>query len=134
MQTRPWFPVAVFVGLVYALVGILFALPPAHVKLWRLAAWVVSAFFFAAHISYENFRVRNPPPVAALHVASAVALGAFGLAVAANIHSLRVGDSSQHRGLLIIALAAWPAITALPACMVAWVASAALTRASRKAD
>src|SRR5215468_9089234 len=93
MHTRPWFSVPAFVGAVYTLVGLLFALPPGHVKVWRLAAWVVSAIFCSAHISYENLRLRNSPLRGALHVALAVALGAFGLAVAANIHSLVVGDT-----------------------------------------
>src|SRR5256885_5880611 len=117
---------AVFLGIGYALVGIVFAVPATHVKAWRLAAWVVSAIGYAAHIAYERFRLRNPPASAALHVAFAVALGAFGLAVGANIHSLLMGSASQHRQLLLLALAIWPVITALPAFVVAWGINAAL--------
>jgi hypothetical protein len=57
--------------------------------------------------------------VAALHVALAVALGAFGLAVGANIHSLSTVSANQHRQLLLLSLGIWPVITALPAFLVA---------------
>src|SRR5215831_18635799 len=109
---RSWVRTAVFLGIGYALVGIVFAVPATHVQAWRLGAWVVSAIGYAAHIAYERFRLHNSSGSAALHVALAVALGAFGLAVGANIHSLSVGSASEHRRLLIFALGVWPALTA----------------------
>ena len=109
----------VLLGIGYALVGIVFAVPATHVLAWRLAAWVVSAAGYAAHIAHERFRLRTHPAPAALHVAFAVALGAFGLAVGANIHSLFAGSTDQHRQLLLLSLGIWPVITALPACLVA---------------
>ena len=118
-------PVVILVGLFYALVGIVFAWPSEHVHLWRLAAWAVSAAAYAAHIGYEYVRPRTPRR-AALHVAAAVAVGAFGLAVGANLHSLSVPSTAAHRQLLLIALAAWPAITAVPAFLVALAAAAIL--------
>jgi len=118
----PWVYVVVLLGAVYAFVGITFAIPADPAKVWRLAAWVVSAFAYAAHIGYERFRLRNSPRSAALHVALAVALGAFGLAVGANVHSLRLGSTNEHRRLLLLALVLWPIMTALPAFLVALVA------------
>ena len=115
----PWFRAMIILGVVYAFVGIVFAVPGAHVKIWRLAAWAVSAVAYAAHICYERFRLQNSPRSAALHVALAVALGAFGLAVGANIHSLSLGSTNEHRRLLLLALGLWPIITALPAFLVA---------------
>ena len=112
----------VILGVVYAFVGIVFAMPASHVKAWRLAAWVVSAVAYAAHICYERFRLQNSPRLSALHVALAAALGAFGLAVGANIHSLSAGSTNEHRRLLLLALLVWPIITALPAFLVALVA------------
>ena len=94
---------------------------------------MVSAFAYAAHIGYERFQLRNSPGSAALHVACAVALGAFGLAVAANIHSLRLGSANNHRRLLFFALGLWPVITALPAFLVALVTSWILSRVSSDA-
>ena len=126
---QPWLRAAILVGVVYALVGIAFAVPATHVQAWRLAAWVVSAIAYAAHIAYEHFRLRNSSLSAALHVALAVALGAFGLAVGANIHSLSTGSTDQHRQLLLLSLAIWPLITALPAFLVALGISAVLARA-----
>ena len=120
---------AVFIGIGYAVVGIGFAVPATHVRVWRLAAWVVSAIGYAAHIAYERFRLKNSPASAALHVAFAVGLGGFGLAVGANIHSLFAGSSSQHRQLLLLSLGIWPVITALPAFLVAVVMNLVLKRA-----
>jgi hypothetical protein len=126
---RTWVRTAVLLGIGYALVGIVFAAPTSHVRAWRLAAWAVSAIGYAAHIAYERFRLRSSRGSAALHVAFAVALGAFGLAVGANIHSLAAGSVNQHRQLLLLSLAIWPVITALPAFLVALGASAVLGRA-----
>lgn len=117
-RQRHWVPAAILVGFLYALVGITFAVPTTHVHLWRLAAWAVSALAFAAHLGYEHFRLRYRTRSVAGHVALAAALGAFGLAVGANIHSLSVPSTDQHRRLLLIAAFVWPAITAFPAFLV----------------
>ena len=121
------------IGVVYALVGIVFATPTSHVGVWRLAAWGVSAVAYAAHIAYERFRLRSSAPSGALRVAMAVALGAFGLAVGANIHSLSGASTDQHRRLLLLALVIWPVITALPAFLVALAAGGVLTRVPKGA-
>src|SRR5947209_11262874 len=128
---QSWLRTAIFLGIGYAFVGIVFAVPATHVQAWRLAAWAVSAVGYAAHIAYERFRLRNSPGSAALHVAFAVALGAFGLAVGANIHSLSAGSVNQHRQLLLLSLGIWPVITALPAFLVALGTNMVLARALR---
>ena len=125
---QSWVRTAVLLGIGYALVGIVFALPATHVQAWRLGAWVVSLIGYAAHIGYERFRLQNSARSAALHVAFAVALGAFGLAVGANIHSLFIASPSQHRQLLRLSLGIWPVITALPAFLVALAANVVLAR------
>jgi len=126
---QSWVRPAVLLGIGYAFVGVVFAVPAAHVKAWRLAAWVVSALGYAAQIAYERFRLQNSPGSAALHVALAVALGAFGLAVGANIHSLSTGSTNQHPQLLLLSLGIWPVMTALPAFLVALGTSMVLARA-----
>src|SRR5437868_766304 len=126
---QSWVRTAVLLGIGYALVGIAFAVPATHMQAWRLAAWVVSAIGYAAHIAYERLRLQNSPGSAALHVALAVALGAFGLAVGANIHSLSTGSTGQQRELLLLSLGIWPVITALPAFLVALGINAILARA-----
>ena len=118
----------ILVGAIYAVTGIVFAWPENHVRVWRLAAWLVSAAAFATHIGYEHFRMRATPGRAAWHVALAVALGAFGLAVSATIHSLLVASTVQQRRLVRLALVIWPIITGLPAFLVALAASGMLTR------
>jgi len=124
---QTWVRMAVFLGIGYAVVGIVFAIPATNMQAWRLAAWVVSAIGYSTHIAYELFRLKNSPGSAALHVALAVGLGAFGLAVGANIHSLSAG-STQHRHLLLLSLGIWPVITALPAFLVAFGTNMVLAR------
>ena len=116
----------------YALVGILFALPASHVQAWRLAAWGVSGVAYAIHVGYERFRLRNLSLSAALHVALAAALGALGLALGAIVHSLSVTTTSQHQRLLLVALVAWPVITGVPAFLLGLGASGLLARLSRR--
>jgi len=128
---QSWVPTAVLLGIAYAVIGIAFAVPSTHVQAWRLAAWAVSAIGYAAHIAYEHFRLRNSPVLAALHVALAVALGAFGLAVGANLHSLSTG-SNPHRTFLLLSLAIWPAVTALPAFLVALSVNVVLARVGNR--
>jgi hypothetical protein len=125
---RQWVPAVVLVGVMYAFIGVVFAWPATHVRVWRLAAWLVSAAAYAAHIGYERFKLGSAPLRAALHVAVAAALGAFGLAVAAIIHSVSVVSTSQHGRLLLAALVVWPILTGLPAFLVGLGVSAVLAR------
>jgi hypothetical protein len=125
----------VLIGVTYAIIGITFSVlddspDPSRVLLWRLAAWLVSAAVGAAHIGYEHYRLGSSPRVTALRAAGAVALGAFGLALAANAHWLFAGPPGQHPPLL--ALPIWPVITALPAFLAARVVATALARFSRR--
>ncbi|MDD5544597.1 MAG: hypothetical protein PHX83_15630 [Acidobacteriia bacterium] len=90
---------------------------------WRLAAWIISAAVFAAHITYEQLRRRSSPATTALHTSLAVALGAFAIAVAANVHA-RAASSYKYSHAL--ALVAWPVVTALPAYIVALTATAVI--------
>ena len=118
----------IVVGALYAVTGIVFAWPESHVRMWRFAAWLVSAVAYATHIAYEHVRMRSTPGRTARHVALAVALGAFGLALSATIHSLLVASTGQQRRLVRLALVIWPIITGLPAFLVALAASEVLTR------
>src|ERR1051325_1733019 len=87
-----WFVSVLLAGALYLTVGLGFApLSTPSVFFWRLAAWIVSAGVYAAHIADEHFRLRGAPYLAALHVALGAALGAFGLAAAANLHSWQAG-------------------------------------------
>ena len=125
---QSWQAVILF-GLVYLVVGVAFPNPPATNAMqfvWRVAAWLICAVAFAIHIGIEHFRLRSSPRTAALHASGSVALGAFGLAAAANIHALRAGTGNH--GLLALALVLWPIITAVPAFVVALVASSGLGR------
>ena len=63
--------------------------------------------------------------------ADPTALGAFGLAVAANVHRHFVQTSDQHARAVMLAMLIWPAITALPAFVVA-LAAAAMLRVTRR--
>jgi disulfide bond formation protein DsbB len=93
---------------------------------WRLAAWVISAVAFAAHIYFDHARLRSSPQITALHAALAVGLAGFGLAVSASLH----GHATNHP-FPVIALAIWPVMTALPAFLVALIVAVVLSRARR---
>jgi hypothetical protein len=128
---RGWPPAVILATLVYLVAGVgLGALAgragSGEMRVnWRLLAWLISAVAFAAQIVYEQFRLRSSPVGTALHAALAAGLGAFGLAVAANIHAHTSG-SSHPRSFAFLTLVAWPAITAVPAFVVALGAAALL--------
>jgi uncharacterized membrane protein YbhN (UPF0104 family) len=126
-----WFGTAIVIGVLYCVIGIVFALPSEQVRLWRLAAWMASAALYATHIAYEHFRLRNSPRSTALHVAVAVAIGGFGLAVTAAIHSL-FAPPNYTRWRFVLALVVWPIITALPAFIVALAIAWVLARLPTK--
>jgi hypothetical protein len=127
-----WVRAALLVGVLYLVAGLGFgelarlASSNQVREAWRLAAWAISAAAFAAHVGYEHFRLRSPPKITAFHAALAVALGAFGLAVAAALHGRAV-----HRPFPAFALAVWPIATAVPAFVVALIVAAVLTRVRR---
>jgi hypothetical protein len=124
-SVTPWIRTALLFGFVYLLVGRVSTLPADNVGMWRLAAWAISAVAFAAHFWYEHFRLRNPYRTAAFHIAFAVAVGAFGLAVAAMTRSL--WKTGSVRPVWLLALILWPAITAVPGFLVALACGAILT-------
>jgi hypothetical protein len=114
---------AVVVGVLYALIGIVFALPANHSQAWRIAAWVVSGLAYTIHVAYECFWSRNSSLSAAVHVAFGAALGGFGLAAAGLIRALLAATTAQHQRLMLVALVAWPVITGVPALLVGLVLS-----------
>lgn len=126
---RRWFWAVLFLGALYFVAGIVFAALAKSAAsddmrvAWRLAAWVISAVGFGAHIRYEDVRLHSPARTTALNAALAVALGAFALAVSASLHA----RATLHH-FPVIALAIWPVITALPAFVVAFVAAVLLSR------
>ena len=130
-----WLPAAMFFGAVYLILGIVFGAlantPSTQMRFtWRLAAWLASAAAFALHIAYEHFRRNSSPPATACYASIGAALGAFALAVAANIHSLRAGSS--HQRALLFALVAWPALTVVPAFVVSLALAAVLARTRQR--
>lgn len=125
MSPTRWVGRSIAVGVGYAAIGVLFALPSTHGQFWRLAAWAMSAIVYAAHIGYERFKLRTSSGATALHVAIAVAVGAFGLAVAATVHSWIV-PPTYHRSRFLLALVLWPILTGVPAYLVALAVSAVL--------
>jgi len=134
---QAWLRTAIFVGLVYFLIGMVFgafagwSASNRMLVTWRLLSFFTSAVVFAIHIGYEKFRLQNSAVVTALHTSIAVAVGAFGIAVAANVHGQLVDSSNQR--LLLLALVTFPAVTAIPAFLVALIVAAGLglTRRNR---
>jgi hypothetical protein len=127
---KQWIRAAIVLGVVYFIFGIAFAefagrsASNSMRVTWNRLGFLASAAAFALHISYEHFRLGNSPRITALHASIAVALGAFALAVSANLHGMWVGTNNKR--LLAFALVAWPALTAVPAFVTALVAAAVL--------
>jgi hypothetical protein len=125
-----------FLGGLYAIAGLVFgalagqAASHDAVITWRSVAWFVSALVFGAHIVYEQVRLRTSPKITALHVSLAAALGAFGLAIAANVHAQTL-PPQQHSLTLVLALAIWPVMIGLPAFVVALVSAMVVARVRR---
>lgn len=114
-----WILAVLLAGLLYAVIGVGTAdLARLSGGTWRLVAWGVSAVVFLAHIAYERMRLRSTTTRTALHAALAVALGAFGLALAAT---LRAAATGNYRGAFALALVAWPAMTGIVSFVAAWV-------------
>ena len=134
LQERKSVRMVLFLAVVYLLLGMGFAElareSSTNPAIWRRLAWVFSAVAFAGHIGYEQFRLGNPGQTVATHVSFAAALGALGLAVSANVHELL--GAASYRGRLAVALVAWPVLIAIPAFVVAMVATAVLKRWSRR--
>src|SRR4029450_6421561 len=88
-------------GIFYCAVGLLFGILAGQAgstemrMVWRRAAWVVSAIAFEAHLVYDHVRLGGSRRLTALRVSTAAALGAFGLAVAANIHARSVAPDER---------------------------------------
>jgi hypothetical protein len=95
-----------------------------------VAAWVASAIVGIAHITYEQYRLGSAPARTALHAAGAVALGALGIAVAANVHWLLSEPRPPKPPLLALPL--FPLITAIPAFPLALAVAAVMNRVSRR--
>lgn len=125
-----WLRAVILVGAVYLVPGLIFAALAGAASsqemrgIWRVSAWGISAVAFGAHIGYEQSRLRSSAKATALHASLAVALGAFGLAVAAIVRGLVAAPGHPRR--LLVALVAWPLLTGVPAFVVAFVAAAGL--------
>lgn len=125
LQTR-WLGRALIYALIYIIVGVVFAQLAFHsgmlgARFWRLAAWLASAIAFGAHLQHERVTSARTIVAAGLHAATAAALGAFGLALAAIVHRQAAG--LPRSGLLGAALIIWPVITFIPALLVGMAAA-----------
>ena len=126
---------ALLIGGVYFVIGVVFgelanwAGSEQGQFSWRLAAWVVSAVVYAAHIAYEHFRLRSRAAALALRGALAAALGAFLLASAATLHAMRITSSAPY-WLYFLALVLWPLMTGVPAFVAAFVGAKVLALVS----
>lgn len=129
---RPtWLRPALLAGAAYLIIGLGFStLARLGGPAWRPAAWGLSAVVFGLHIRRELARPGASSGARAFHAAVGVALGAFGLALVAT---LRAVLTAQFRFGFILALAAWPLLTGVPAFVAAWAIIAALRRTNAPA-
>lgn len=133
MTSRNWLALAFLAGIAYVVFGVAFgelaARAGSHqmVVAWRLAAWIASAFVFAAHLLRE-IRVTGSLHQTALRAALGTAIGSFLLAVAAVLHAIWAPPPSQTVTLIRLALVIWPVMTFIPAYLVGLAAAAVLKR------
>jgi hypothetical protein len=133
---KAWVVIALLAGVAYFVIGWGFAqlddlaVTQRGLFLWRLGAWVASAVVYLAHIGFEYFRFRNSAVATAVHTAVGVAFGAFLLAAAATVYAMTVTLTVPFVRYLI-ALVAWPIITAVPAFIVSLVATFVLSHLLR---
>ena len=125
LHSRGWIPRALAASFIYVAIGVGFGTlagaagqTPAR-TVWRAAAFLLSGIIYGAHLALERKTARVL--ASSLHVAVAVAIGAFGLALSANVHSLSV--ETANRALLRMSLVIWPLMTGLPAFVVALAAT-----------
>jgi len=81
----------------------------------------VSAIAFGTHIQHERVTLGGTIFATGLHAATAAALGACGLALAAIVHRHLAG--LPRSGLLGASLIIWPLITFIPALLVGMAAA-----------
>ena len=127
---------AILAGIAYFVIGYgsaaLDPSVPAEMRFaWRLTAWVLSGVVYAAHIVYGLFRLDQSVRATAVHAALAVALGAFLLATVATARAVLTPEHAPFVQYLL-ALVLWPLLTAVPAFLVALVATVVLSRFRRK--
>src|SRR5262249_2325890 len=110
-MSRRWWPGAIVAGLLYAAIGI------GTAWLWRAgtaalhgrsrpAAWLLSAVVSLVHVTAERIGAGETSGVSARHAAAGVAIGAFGVAVSANLHRLTAGTGNGR--MLAVSLVLWP--------------------------
>jgi hypothetical protein len=134
--SRSWIRQSIVAGIVYFVVGYGSALVDPYISdhfrfTWRLLAWLAAGLVFAAHIVYEYFHQHNSPRTTALHTAVAVGCGGLLLAVAATVRATTAVSHAPYSRYLL-ALVAWPLITALPAFLVAFTVTTVLARLPMK--
>ena len=129
MTKQKWLLV-ILVGMIYLAVGLASAELAKSASadrirfLWRLSPFIISGVVFLAHIAHEHFRLGNTVKWTALRASLAVAVGAFALALLANIHDL--GSATGYRPRMLVAFVAWPILTGVPAFVVGLVLAAGL--------
>jgi hypothetical protein len=134
---RGWIGRALLIALFYAIAGVgLGALAGAAgshqmVVAWRLAAWVLSAIAFAAHIWIDGVRYGFSCAQTAYHAALASGLGAFALGAGALYHSHRVQNAHPFPPL---AMVVWLIMTAIPAFVVAYGVASVFRRYGRSSS
>jgi hypothetical protein len=125
-----WHRAVILLGVVYVVIGLTFGslagwASSSQMRVtWRLLAWLMSAIAFAAHIWYEQFRLRSARVPTGFHAALGVALGALLVAGAAVFHGQATAATHQNRR--VISLVLWPILAGVPAFLVALAAAAAL--------
>ena len=134
---RRWLAAALLAAACYAAFGIAasaIGAAPVTARISLVARWgafLLSGAAFLVHIAHEVRRGCSARQ-AAWHVAVGAALGGFGLALSANLHELVAATGFRPR--MLVALAAWPLLTGVPAYVGAFLLAAVLRRERDSGD
>ena len=124
-----WLSAVLVAAIAYVAIGLGFSALSASAadgRPYRWAAWLVSAIVFGGHVTYEQRRPRDPPPLyaTALRVAGAAALAALFVAISATVHHTTPAENSRRALALVI----WPAAMMIIAFPTAFVLAAIVHR------
>jgi hypothetical protein len=123
---------ALLVGAIYTALGVAASAvggASASGRLGLLARWAtfaLSGIAFLAHAVHEARAKGAGVTRTGLRSALAAAIGGLGLAVAANLHELT--SRAAFRPRMLVALVAWPLLTAIPAFLGAVLLAALFGR------
>jgi hypothetical protein len=126
-SARDWMTGVFVTGILYVVISRVFSWPRENAIAWRWATWIVAGIIFIVHILAEHFGSRSAPKLVATRAALGVGIGAV-LVALAGLTTTLMGGNAVEWGKWALAFVGFPAITAIPAFVVAFLLAKLLSR------